>query len=111
MKTFESGFIKRAIAYGYSESQAVQLLKTAFDPDSKEGRKNLSKKLVPQNFIGAVGDYISNPGFGSYRAGKATALSKSLGHEPGFATTNPVTAGMLSSSVGGITGGSIGHML
>lgn len=100
--SFESGFIKRALEYGLDKYQAIALLKSA-------DRKEKAEEYIPQNFIGAVGDYLTPGGFGGYRAGKSVALQKALGKKPGWASTNPLASTILSSLAGGLVGGAAGH--
>lgn len=92
--------------------QARQLCKMAAPEDS---RKQKAKDYIPQNMAGAVGDYLTPGSFGGHRAGKATALAKGLGKEPGLTTTNPLSSsllGMLTGTIGGGMGGAaLGNLL
>jgi len=98
---FNNGFLKRAQEYGLTLAQGIDLLKTA-------DRKQDAEDLIPQNTIGALGDYLT-PGFSGFRAGKATALGKSLGHEPDFTVTNPRSSALIGSLLGAGAGGLAGH--
>lgn len=104
MNSFQIGFIKRAQEYGLDYQQAVELVKTA------DSRKEQAKDLIPMNAVGAIGDYLQPGGFGGYRAGKATALAKGLGKEPGITTTNPQLSSLLGAGAGALGGGAIGSL-
>ncbi len=110
MNGFELGFIKRAQEFGLDKYQAIELCKTAIEGKNPQRKKD-AKDLIPQNFMGALGDYLTPGGFGGSRAGKATALSKSLGHKPGFSTTNPITSSTLGGGAGALGGGVLGNVL
>jgi len=112
MNSFELGFTKRAHEYGLNQKLAQDLCKLAIsNREEATKRDEKAKDLLPMNAAGALGDYVSLPGFGSYRAGKATALSKAIGKEPGITTTNPISSSLLGTALGGLAGGGIGHLL
>jgi hypothetical protein len=104
-ESFELGFMKAAMENGIDLLTAVGMLKEAVE------KKRDPDKIIPRNFGGFLGDYLSSPGFGSYRAGKGVALSKALGHEPGFTSKYPASSNALGALAGSIPGAAAGAFI